>query len=60
MILLTSIQGVGKGDGTDWQFEILQFDEKIFEHSFQDASTDLVSMIIAICLLNFITLQLPV
>ena len=28
--------GVGKGDGTDWMFEILQVNEKIFEYSFQN------------------------
>lgn len=44
-ITLLGLFGVGKGDGTDWQFEILQFDEKIFEHSFQDASTDLFEVI---------------
>lgn len=40
--IIMILEGVGKGDGTDWQFEILQFDEKIFEYSFQDSSQDSV------------------
>lgn len=39
-ITLLGLNCVGKGDGTDWQFEILQFDEKIFGYCFQDPSSD--------------------